>query len=294
MDLTEENVAKLPSNGSSFSSFFLSAGPSSVTSSISSSPAAASPATALSAVRLQQAKESVYSYMYRLCGLGVEGRRILRNDELYIAGQHDVRFRDGGSHAKDVDNPDYWEAKLQFFREKYEPLYDAIYPPIVIDPNSPGAIEQAEIDRGYFRWARKKRCIEAWISATSQEQQIYPHTIGNVASPSSIPPSTTTYPLETTLPRISRMHPGKVAVVVKSEPRNPKRKRPGLDHEDEHASSKRCAQAHLFQDIPATGIGEPIRMPKKRKPTLTRSPSRPVALRRSARIAALPKKKYTK
>ncbi len=173
MALTEENVAKLPSDGSSFSSYY----PSSrgtrtpAASRILNSPVVALPAVLSPVARLEQAKKSAYFYMVRLSRLGVEGRHILRHDELYIAGQDDVRFRRSGSHTKDADNLEYWEAKVQFFREKYEPLYNAMYPPIIIDPESPSMIRQAEIDRVYFRWARRTRYIEAWLSATIQERK---------------------------------------------------------------------------------------------------------------------------
>ncbi|KAI3329479.1 hypothetical protein F4824DRAFT_384157 [Ustulina deusta] len=282
MALTEENVAQLPSDGSRFSSFF------------SSSESSKSTIVVPPAVRLEEAKKSVLFYMRGLYNcFGAEGRRILRNDELYIAGQNDVRFRDSGSHLHDMDNPDYWEEKERFFHEKYSLLYNAKYPfpPIVIDPESPSMIRQAEIDRVYFRWARKTRYIEAWISATRQE--LSPRVADNNTSSQRLtPPSTSTSPIETNLPSITRAPPGEVTVAAKSEPRASKRKRPDIEHEYERANSKKCVQAPLSQQIATKKIGEPTKAQPTRKNGSSRSPSRPVALRRSARIAALPKIKY--
>ncbi|KAI0904258.1 hypothetical protein F4823DRAFT_567883 [Ustulina deusta] len=273
MDLTEENVAKLPSDGSRFSSYYGSSRGTRTpaVSRISSSPVVAALAALPPVARLEQAKKLAYFYMSHLSRLGVKGRRILRNDELYIAGQDDVRFRRSGNHTKDADNPEYWEAKVHFFREKYKPIRDEMYPPIIIDPESPSMIRQAEIDR-----------------------QVSPPTTvdNNTLSQPLTQPSTYTSPIEPNFPSISQERLGEVTVTEKSEPRAPKRKRSDLEHEGERANSKKCAQTPLSPQTASKKIGEPTKAQPTRKNGSSRSPSRPVALRRSARIAALPKIKY--
>lgn len=161
MNLTEENVLKLPSDGSFFSSYFPSS--SSPGSTIEVSPA----------VRLEKAKETVEVNMRGLYRLGTEGRRVLREDELYVAGRKDVRFRDSEKHKENKDNLDYWEAKSRYLEEKYNILYDEKHPaePFIIDPKNPEVIRQAAIDRMHFRSERRKRRTEAWVSSIIEQRR---------------------------------------------------------------------------------------------------------------------------
>ncbi|KAI0432723.1 hypothetical protein F5Y09DRAFT_339458 [Xylaria sp. FL1042] len=283
MALTEENVAKLPSDGSPFYSSY---------SFTSKSSKITSPVVAPFIVRLQQAKESAYLYMYGLRGLGPEGRRILRDDELYIAGRFDIRFRDRGRHTQDIDNLDFWEAKAVFFREKFQPLYDAKHPPIVIDPESPGQIEQTEMDRAYFRWARRKKFIETWISTTGQEHHTSRIVDSNTPPQRPIPPLNSPCFTTTNLPSVPQTHPEDAPAAVSTGPRALKRKRPSLEHEDQSPSSKKCVQEHTCQEIGTRKAKESTKTKRARKRTPRSLENRPVTLRRSARIAALPKIKY--
>ncbi|TGJ88509.1 hypothetical protein E0Z10_g253 [Xylaria hypoxylon] len=225
---------------------------------------------------------------------GVEGHRILRKDELYIAGPNDVRFRENRSHAQDIDNPDYWEAKVRFFRAKYEPMYEAEFPPIVVDPESPEQLQQNEIDRAHFRLARKRKFIEAWVAASNPEQQISPHTADNHSvSQHSTSPLNSSCLAETNTPPFSQACLEEIAAAIQfaieSESRAPKRKRSHQEYEGEHSGAKRCFQARPSQEVPVKAADEPRGVQTTSK---NRSPSHPVALRRSPRIAASPKKRY--
>ncbi|KAJ2997771.1 hypothetical protein NUW58_g547 [Xylaria curta] len=109
------------------------------------------------AKRLQRAKASVYAHMRSLGTLGREGSRILRNDELYLAGPNDVQFRDIDRNTQDVDNLEFWEAKDQFLKDQFRRLYDQLNPlmrqsrelgignPQIVHS---GAIPRAEMIRG--------------------------------------------------------------------------------------------------------------------------------------------------
>lgn len=48
-----------------------------------------------------------------------EGRHILENDELYIAGKDDIRYRDTGGPKPDLQDPGYWQDKLMDFYSYY-------------------------------------------------------------------------------------------------------------------------------------------------------------------------------
>ncbi|KAI1347746.1 hypothetical protein F5Y01DRAFT_318387 [Xylaria sp. FL0043] len=175
MALTQENVAKLPSDGSPFFSSHsgtITPRPPTPTTPIVPRPNVAVLSVGASpSVRLRQAKESVYFYMRELWILSVEGYRIVKNSELYMAGKGDVRFRHSKrrGHEQDMDNPDYWEAKARFFQQEFEPLYRARHPKWVFDPNSAAQLEQDEMDRACFRWERRKKFIEEWRSVIGQE-----------------------------------------------------------------------------------------------------------------------------
>ncbi|KAI0967923.1 hypothetical protein F4678DRAFT_482662 [Xylaria arbuscula] len=294
MDLTEENVRKLPSDGSFFASSVRDEDSSNMT-----PPPGARPATILSdmtpSVRLQHAKERVYVYMYGLRQLGAEGYRVIRNDELYLTAERDVRFRDTAKHIQNINNIDYWEAKMRSLQEKFQPLKDKYYPPFTADTESEAQTEQDEIDRAQFRWARRKRNIETWLASTSQEEQPPPRMDSNTSPQNLTSPTTSTCPAKTNFPLLSQSGSEEAAVAVNSGTGAPKRKRSHEAEKEEHAHSKKRIQINRIHDIENHGSSE---KPKKAQPTRKRNPpsiaGAPVPLRRSARIAALPKIKYTK
>ncbi|KAI1297804.1 hypothetical protein F5Y03DRAFT_409655 [Xylaria venustula] len=293
MALTEENVKKLPSDGS----FLARTDYDEDTSNATPNPWTIPP-TVLSdmtpCARLQHAKKRVYEYMFGLCQLGPEGSRFIRNDELYITAERDVQFRDKAKHAQDIDNLDYWESKMQFFQAKFQPLKDKYYPPFIYDPESAAQKEQDEIDRAYFRWARRKRNIENWLVTISQEQQP-PKMDSNTSPQNLMSPSISTCPVETNFPLLSPSRPEEVAVTVNCGTGTTKRKRSLEAEEEERAHSKKRIQTNRIHDIENHGSSE---KPKRARRTRKRNPppiaNASVALRRSARIAALPKIKYPK
>ncbi|KAI1359589.1 hypothetical protein F5Y08DRAFT_344507 [Xylaria arbuscula] len=302
MDLTEENVSKLPSDGSFFSSYYTPSRP--------TTPSVDVP----EAVRLKKAKEFVEVNMLGFHRLGKEGHRILREDELYIAGDHDIRFRDSEKHKQNIDNLDYWVAKAKDMGERYDALYAEKHPvePFIEDPNDPAVIEQNKIDRMHFRAERRKRRTQAWVSEINHQRQEYPRIIDSSISRYIEPSSRTTTTTDNRpsfIPRPSSRSEDSadlpIPLVEAPKIRAPKRKRSNLEDEQENdgPSSKRSVQAHLSRETLSTTIEEPPRehptAPFNRKRTtrktaLATSPSNPTPLRRSARIAALPKIKYPK
>ncbi|KAI1271483.1 hypothetical protein F5Y07DRAFT_382763 [Xylaria sp. FL0933] len=295
MALTQENVAKLPSDGSPFFSSH----------SGTITPKPVSPAStyiprpnivvlsvgASPSVRLRQAKDSVYFYMRQLCILSVEGHRIVRSSELYMTTAGDVCFRKRCGHEQDMENPDYWEAKARFFQEQFEPLYRAKYPRFVVDPNGPAAIEQDEMDRACFRWERRKKFIEEWRSVIGEEDTVSQSMDNN--SPPQLPMPHSISPCYTkSIPSIPQTHLEEAPVAVATAPKGLKRKRSSLEHEDQRPGSKRRIQEHACQKTATEELGENAKTQRTRKRAPQRSINPPVTLRRSARIAALPKIKY--
>jgi hypothetical protein len=72
--------------------------------------------------RWNSAYRGVYNRMTALWRLGTEGREIVENDELCIAGKYDVRYRQSIGPKPDLKDPRYWEAKWQYFTEKHMAL----------------------------------------------------------------------------------------------------------------------------------------------------------------------------
>ncbi|RMJ05264.1 hypothetical protein CDV36_014068 [Fusarium kuroshium] len=68
-------------------------------------------------VTLEEAKELVFNAMWAL-ELNPEGRRVLQDDEFYIAGWNDVRCRD--HHRID---PAYWMDRLKYFNDKRDDIW---------------------------------------------------------------------------------------------------------------------------------------------------------------------------
>lgn len=102
--------------------------------------------------RLQRAKESVYACLRSLRSLGRDGRHIIRDDELRIAGKNNVQFRDMNRHARDADNLEFWENKAQSLKDCFRRLHAKLYPPAaprtVIAPSE-----------------RARRLVETWAAS---------------------------------------------------------------------------------------------------------------------------------
>ncbi|KAJ2988099.1 hypothetical protein NUW58_g4156 [Xylaria curta] len=69
--------------------------------------------------RWGEAYRGVYKRMTALWHLGGEGRELVENDELCVAGKYEVRYRRSRGPKPDLKDPSYWEAKWQYFTEKY-------------------------------------------------------------------------------------------------------------------------------------------------------------------------------
>lgn len=69
-------------------------------------------------VTLEQAKKLVFDAMWAL-KLNPEGRRVLQDDEFYIAGWNDVRCRD---RDRNLVDPVYWVDRLGYFNNKRDDI----------------------------------------------------------------------------------------------------------------------------------------------------------------------------
>lgn len=116
-------------------------------------------------IRLEEAKNIVYSRVMALWRFGPEGRKVLAEDEFYVAGKHDVRYRGNGPEP-DFQDPAYWAAKAKYLDSRYQALYLARYPPA--PPCSLGHTDTSEHNATvradeYIRgWGERKRGMEAW------------------------------------------------------------------------------------------------------------------------------------
>ncbi|KAJ8132746.1 hypothetical protein O1611_g876 [Lasiodiplodia mahajangana] len=68
--------------------------------------------------RSRLARLSVYDRMVALWDLGGEGREIIKNDELHVAGRFDICYKRDRIPRPNLQDPTYWEAKLEYFTGK--------------------------------------------------------------------------------------------------------------------------------------------------------------------------------
>ncbi|KAI1108713.1 hypothetical protein F5Y14DRAFT_459178 [Nemania sp. NC0429] len=68
---------------------------------------------------IEKVKEKMYetltTYFYRY-----EGQDVLENDEVYVAGENDIRYRENIRPQPNLDDPRYWEAKNAYFDTIYK------------------------------------------------------------------------------------------------------------------------------------------------------------------------------
>ncbi|KAK7748471.1 hypothetical protein SLS62_008511 [Diatrype stigma] len=127
---------------------------------------------------LQQAKGSLYAYMVTLLKFPPEGPEFLKNDELYIAGLYDIRYRENGGPKQEpkpnLEDADYWIGKCMYFRERYFELRNANREP---SPSlrewdastlNPYQADQERIDEYIRGWERRKAYIEEWVESQHQ------------------------------------------------------------------------------------------------------------------------------
>lgn len=181
--LTEENVRKLQP------SLIRPMSPVSISS--SKDDAAASMTDDEKIARL---KSFVYHVMQTLLGLGSEGQQIVEADELYVAGLDDVRLRwPLAAQQPDLSDPAYWEAKLQYFENKCQPLSQerrkrrrleqaagerhstrAGAARVPDDADDEAQAERAQIEESKVLWRAKQSSIEAWLDQLPAFQKPQP------------------------------------------------------------------------------------------------------------------------
>ncbi|KAI0458447.1 hypothetical protein F5B21DRAFT_431827 [Xylaria acuta] len=69
--------------------------------------------------RWHDAYRGVYERMAALWHLGGEGCEIVANDELRVVDKYDVRYRRSRGPKPNLKDPRYWEAKWEYFTDKY-------------------------------------------------------------------------------------------------------------------------------------------------------------------------------
>ncbi|KAI0405486.1 hypothetical protein F4802DRAFT_614629 [Xylaria palmicola] len=126
-------------------------------------------------IRVYRAKEKIYFKLCKLGRLGDEGRQLLDEYELYIAGKQDVRYR--GNENPNLGDPRYWEAQIDYVNSVYISLLKARHPPKPRPPREPPNTEElGEIacdrrEREYLRsWEAKTRGIESWVDAQGDDK----------------------------------------------------------------------------------------------------------------------------
>ncbi|KAI0187990.1 hypothetical protein EV127DRAFT_409896 [Xylaria flabelliformis] len=129
-------------------------------------------------IKITRAKLDVYHMMTILRDFGQDGRKILADYELYIAGKDDVRYRGNDDSKPDLEDPAYWAAQYEYLRSKHQPLWKARYPPpppkVYKPPNTAQREKLAELQAAAMKvdpmpllwvWSKRKREIRAWSNA---------------------------------------------------------------------------------------------------------------------------------
>ncbi|TRX98420.1 hypothetical protein FHL15_000494 [Xylaria flabelliformis] len=129
-------------------------------------------------MKLAREKHGVYHMMTVLRDYGREGRKILADYELYIAGKDDVRYRGNDDSKPDLQDPAYWVAQYEYLRSKHQPLWKARYPrpppKVYKPPNTEQRAKIAELNKSLTKtdplasleaWSKRKREIKAWSNA---------------------------------------------------------------------------------------------------------------------------------
>lgn len=71
--------------------------------------------------RLARAKRQTYDFLWSLTKIGIEGKRILQNEDLYVV-DYDVRYRGAKKPTPDLEDVAFWDAKLHEYEQKYAPI----------------------------------------------------------------------------------------------------------------------------------------------------------------------------
>ncbi|KAI0964811.1 hypothetical protein F4678DRAFT_454838 [Xylaria arbuscula] len=211
--------------------------------------------------RLQRAKESVYACLRSIHSLGRDGRRIVGDDELRIAARNDVRFRDINRHAQDASNLEFWENKAQSLKDCFRRLHAKLHPPTT--PRT--VIAPAE---------RTRKLVETWAFSVDNPPSPSRHSSDSLSHrehPPADPPR-----IETDfLPPSASSAPAPVPESHDGKRTKRKRSRTNCDI----GSQRPTKRIHLLAGVEATQASSCNNVPVPR---------------RSARIVALPKIKYSR
>jgi hypothetical protein len=72
--------------------------------------------------KLARAKRRVRDFLWLLDGIGSKGAQICDVEDVYIGDSQGPHYRGTAYPKPDIQDPSFWEAKRQYFEEKYRPL----------------------------------------------------------------------------------------------------------------------------------------------------------------------------
>lgn len=76
----------------------------------------------VSCVRADVARQQLYQLLWTLGRIGPRGQHILKGLDVYIAAPQNVRCRESSLEEPDPNDVQYWEDKLQSYRDRYTPV----------------------------------------------------------------------------------------------------------------------------------------------------------------------------
>ncbi|KAK6197690.1 hypothetical protein LQW54_010652 [Pestalotiopsis sp. IQ-011] len=76
----------------------------------------------VSCVRADVARQQLYQLLWTLGRIGPRGQHILKGLDVYIAAPQNVRCRESSIEEPDPNDVQYWEDKLQSYRDRYTPV----------------------------------------------------------------------------------------------------------------------------------------------------------------------------
>ncbi|KAK1471434.1 hypothetical protein CCUS01_05915 [Colletotrichum cuscutae] len=126
-------------------------------------------------IRLERAKGQVRAAMTSLQSFRPEGLQALERDELYIPHAGVVHYRGSRDSMPDLEDPAYWEARLEYFSNLYNDLFQKSRPrpPSISEfASSESAVEEQEADEAIreeyqLGWHRRQKDIQRWALAQS-------------------------------------------------------------------------------------------------------------------------------
>ncbi|ETS84084.1 hypothetical protein PFICI_05960 [Pestalotiopsis fici W106-1] len=231
-------------------------------------------------ILLEEAKGRVYSEMMVLRQLGREGARLLALDELYIAGPYEVRCAAERCSEMPLDDVRYWDEKWHHFHTGVEALKSACPRPLspaalTIDGSLTEAFTSDDDATTEKTVVRRDNKVEAWVHTLQDDAGARPRNGTSHAHQSW-----------TNSSHLLQHQPGNEPANVEP-PRPRKRKHQAPEGEDSKSSRelRRSKRLKAHEKLPKTS--------RQELEDATMSTLGDHGLRRSARLALKPRKRYT-